>query len=184
MSKDDRALDGGPSEPDVDIVGASGSPEPSLNKPFRGFLAGDDGVARYMRLKLETSLSDTLLSDTPPCDTPLIGPPRWLPDPQLIELRREERQALRELHAFLMHMHDDRIRREARESGPGRNNKQADDDEQVRGLLNEHDRNVEAARREFVKLHPEDSRPASASKRFTRSVRRIREWEYYNSKKI
>ena len=83
-----------------------------------------------------------------------------------------------------MEMHDNNIRREARENGPGRNNKQADDDEQVRGLLNKHDRNVEAARREFVKLHPEDSRPASASKRFTRSVRRIREREYYKSKRM
>ena len=46
------------------------SPEPSLKKPFRGFLAGDDGAARYMRLKRETS----------PSDTPLIGPPRWLPE--------------------------------------------------------------------------------------------------------
>ena len=61
-----------------------------------------------------------LKRETPPSDTPLTGPPRWLPDPQLIELRREEHQALRELHAFLMGMHDDRIRRETRENGPGR----------------------------------------------------------------
>lgn len=174
MSKDDPALDDGPSVSGVDIVGAPTPLELSLNKPFRGFLAGDDGAARYMRLKRETS----------PSDTPLNGPPRWLPDPQLIELRRQELQALRELRDFLMGMHDNNIRREARENGPGRNNKQADDDEQVRGLLNKHDRNVEAARREFVKLHPEDSRPASASKRFTRSVRQIREREYYGSKRI
>jgi hypothetical protein len=177
VSKDDRVPEGGPSDPDVDIVGASGSvpasPEPSLKKPFRGFLAGDDGAARYMRLKRET----------PPSDTPLTAPPRWLPDPQLIELRRKEHQALRELHAFLMGMHDDRIRRETLESGPGRNNKQADDDEQVQGLLNKHDRNVEAARREFVKLHPDDTGSA-ASKRFTRSVRRIRERDYYKSKRM
>jgi hypothetical protein len=134
---------------------------------FRGFLAGDDGAARYMAFMREP-------------------PPDWSPEPELrlIEARNEERQALRELRAFLMEMHDDEIRREARASGPGRNNKQADDDEQVRGLLNKHDRNVEAARREFVNLHPEDSRPASASKRFTRSVKRISKREYYESKRI
>ena len=50
-----------------------------------------------MRLKRETHVSPHASRDTP-----LIGPPRWLPDPQLIELRREERPALRELHDFLM----------------------------------------------------------------------------------
>jgi hypothetical protein len=68
VSKDDRVPDGGPSDPDVDIVGASGSvpasPEPSLKEPFRGFLAGDDGAKRFFALKRNPPAEDPPAKET------------------------------------------------------------------------------------------------------------------------
>ena len=175
LARTDEKTDGIPvvkDGSDANNVGA-----PSLKKLVLGCLASDEEAARYAALVRESPLSDM----------PLIGPPPRATEmsPRLIEAHLEERQASRKMLAFLMRMRDEKIRLEARASAPGRKNGQANaDDEQVRDLLNKHDRNIEAARCEFVKLHPENSDPASNSKRFTRSLDRIRKREYYELEKI
>ena len=115
LARTDEKTDGIPvvkDGSDANNVGA-----PSLKKPVLGCLASDEEAARY------AARYAALMRELPPSDMPLIGPPSSAASEyrvrSYIEACFEERQAQREMLAFLMRMRDEKIRLEARARAPG-----------------------------------------------------------------